>query len=138
VQTTGFTVSLLYFVKHMLIIYSHFVFLIKSGSYTLNIINGQMEKDEEKVARYINGLRYEIRDEINKMAVRTVEDSYQFALKAEEKLARKQSQQGRGKIRSHTKSHGCRNWLEIGAGDHCTSEAIQSLMVAERTPGNGY
>jgi hypothetical protein len=29
---------------------------------------------------------------------RTVEDAYQFSLKVEEKLARKQSQQGRGRI----------------------------------------
>jgi hypothetical protein len=65
--------------------------------YKLNIRTGQREKDEEKVSRYINGLRYEIQDEINMMSVRTVEDAYQFALKAEEKLARKQSQRGRGK-----------------------------------------
>jgi hypothetical protein len=55
----------------------------------LNIRTGQREKDEEKVARYINGLRYEIQDEINMMLVSTVEDAYQFALKVEEKLARK-------------------------------------------------
>jgi hypothetical protein len=65
--------------------------------YKLNIRTGQREKDEEKVSRYINGLRYEIQDEINMMSVRTVEDAYQFALKAEEKLTRKQSQRGRGK-----------------------------------------
>jgi uncharacterized FlaG/YvyC family protein len=41
---------------------------------------------------YINGLRYEIQDEINMMLVRIVEDAYQFALKEEEKLARKQNQ----------------------------------------------
>jgi hypothetical protein len=35
-------------------------------------------------------LRYEIQDEISMMSVRTVEDAYQIALKAEEKLARKQ------------------------------------------------
>jgi hypothetical protein len=32
------------------------------------------------------------------ISVRIVEDVYQFALKAEEKLARKQNQRGRGKI----------------------------------------
>jgi hypothetical protein len=31
------------------------------------------------------------------MTVRTVEDAYQMALKAEEKLARKQSQRSRGR-----------------------------------------
>ena len=59
--------------------------------YKLNIRTGQREKDEEKVVRYINGLRYEIQDEISMMSVRTVEDAYQFAPKAKEKLARKKS-----------------------------------------------
>jgi hypothetical protein len=63
--------------------------------YKLNNRAGQREKDEQKVARYINGLRYEIQDEINMMSIRTVEDAYQFTLKVEEKLARKQSQRGR-------------------------------------------
>jgi uncharacterized protein YjbK len=60
--------------------------------YKLNIRTEQWEKDEEKFARYINGLRYEIQDEISMMSVRTVENAYQIALKVEEKLARKQSQ----------------------------------------------
>jgi hypothetical protein len=51
--------------------------------YKLNIRTGQREKDEEKVVRYINGLRYEIQDEINMMSVRTMEDAYQFSLKVE-------------------------------------------------------
>jgi hypothetical protein len=65
--------------------------------YRLNIRTGQREKDDEKVSRYINGLRYEIQDEINMMTVRTVEDAYQIALKAEEKLARNQSQRNRSR-----------------------------------------
>jgi hypothetical protein len=65
--------------------------------YKLNIRVGQRERDEEKVSRYINGLRYEIQDELSMTTVRTIEDAYQMALKAEEKLARKQSQQNRGR-----------------------------------------
>ena len=60
--------------------------------YRLNIRTGQREKDGEKVARYINGFRYEIQDEIGMMTVRTMEDSYQIALKAKENLASNQSQ----------------------------------------------
>jgi hypothetical protein len=66
--------------------------------YRLNIRVGHRESDEEKVNRYINGPRYEIQEEINMMIVIMVEDTYQVALKAEEKLARKQSQRIRGKI----------------------------------------
>jgi hypothetical protein len=71
--------------------------------YRLNIRTGQRERDEEKVARYINGLRYEIQDDLTMMSVRTVEDAYQFVLKAEENLARKQSQRGRGKSPAPTR-----------------------------------
>jgi hypothetical protein len=48
-----------------------------------------MERDEEKVSRYINGPRYEIKDELSMKLVNTVEDVYRMALKAEENLARK-------------------------------------------------
>jgi hypothetical protein len=58
----------------------------------MNIRTGQREKYEEKVARYINGMRYEIQDEINMMSLRIVEDAYHISLKVEEMLARKQSQ----------------------------------------------
>jgi uncharacterized protein YjbK len=55
--------------------------------YRLNIRAKQKEKDDEKVVKYINGLRYEIQDEINMMTVRKVEDAYQITLKVEENLA---------------------------------------------------
>jgi hypothetical protein len=38
---------------------------------------------------YINGLRYEIQDEISLLTIKIVEDAYQASLKAKEKLARK-------------------------------------------------
>jgi hypothetical protein len=40
------------------------------------------------------------------MSVRTMEDAYQFTLKEEEKLARKQSHRGRGKTSIPRKSKG--------------------------------
>ena len=40
--------------------------------YILDIRTGQRERDEEKVTRYINGLRYEIQDKLNMMSVRTI------------------------------------------------------------------
>jgi hypothetical protein len=65
--------------------------------YRLNIRAGHRESDDEKVARYLNGLRYEIQDELSMLTIRTVEDAYQMALKAEEKLSRNQGQRGRGR-----------------------------------------
>jgi hypothetical protein len=72
--------------------------------YRLNIRAGHRESNDEKVARYMNGLRYEIQDELNMATIRTVEDAYQLALKAEEKLSRKQSQRGRGRSQPKGKS----------------------------------
>ena len=62
--------------------------------YRLNIRAGHWESDDEKVARYLNGLRYDIQDELSMLTICTVEDAYQMALKAEEKLSRKQGQRG--------------------------------------------
>jgi hypothetical protein len=44
--------------------------------YKLNIREGHRENDEEKVVSYINGLRYEIQDEISLVTMWTVEDVY--------------------------------------------------------------
>jgi hypothetical protein len=47
--------------------------------YKLNIRAGHRESDDEKVARYMNGLRYDIQDEMSMTTIRTVEDAYQMA-----------------------------------------------------------
>jgi hypothetical protein len=64
--------------------------------YRLNIRAGHRKSDDEKVARYLNGLRYDIQDELSMLTIHTIEDEYQMALKAKEKLSRKQGQRGRG------------------------------------------
>ena len=51
----------------------------------------------------MNGLRYEIQYEMRIITIRNVEDAYQIALKAEEKLARKKIQRGRGRSQSRGK-----------------------------------
>jgi hypothetical protein len=60
--------------------------------YKLNIRAGHQESDDEKVARYLNGLRYDIQDELSMVTIRTVEDAYHMALKAEEKLSQNKGQ----------------------------------------------
>jgi hypothetical protein len=72
--------------------------------YKLNIRASHRESDDEKVARYLNGLRYDIQDALSMVTVRTVEDAYQMALKAEEKLSRKQGQRGRGRSQPRGKA----------------------------------
>jgi hypothetical protein len=44
--------------------------------YKINIRVGHWESDDEKVARYMNGLRYDIQDEMSMMTIRNVEDAY--------------------------------------------------------------
>jgi hypothetical protein len=72
--------------------------------YKLNIRAGHRESDDEKVARYMNGLRCDIQDEMSMETIRTVEDAYQMALKAEEKLSRKLAQRGRGRSQPRGKA----------------------------------
>jgi hypothetical protein len=46
----------------------------------------------KKLPDIMNGLRYDIQDEMNMTTIRTVEDAYQMSLNAEEKLSRKTAQ----------------------------------------------
>jgi hypothetical protein len=49
-------------------------------------------------------MRYGIQDELSMETIRTMEDAYQMALKAEEKLSRRQGQRGRGRSHPRDKS----------------------------------
>jgi hypothetical protein len=72
--------------------------------YKINIKVGHQESDDEKVSRYMNGLRYDIQDEMSMMTIRNVEDAYQIALKSKEKLSRKQGQRGQGRSQARRKT----------------------------------
>jgi hypothetical protein len=72
--------------------------------YRLNIRDGHHESDDEKFARYMNGLRYEIKYEMSMVKIRSVEDAYQIASKAEVKFSRNQGQRGRGRTQRKSKS----------------------------------
>ena len=67
--------------------------------YKVSVRVRQIQHTIEKIARYISGLRMEIQDEISLLSPKTVEEAYQMALKAEEKLIRKQSARSRGTFR---------------------------------------
>jgi hypothetical protein len=72
--------------------------------YRINIRVGHHESDDENVTRYMNGLRYDIQDEMIMVTMRNVEEAYQVSLKAQEKLARKKGQRGRGRSQIRGKS----------------------------------
>ena len=80
--------------------------------YQVLIRTGHAEADKEKVARYINGLRPSIQEELSLVRIMSIEEAYQFALKVEEKLNKKydhkNSGRGRGG-RSGGRFHGGRN-----------------------------
>ena len=52
-------------------------------------IRGGVEDEDEKVARYMSGLRYTIQDEIRLNVPRTLGECFQLAVRTKEKLKRK-------------------------------------------------
>eukprot|EP00253_Pinus_taeda_P015165 PITA_15165 len=79
--------------------------------YKLNLRAGYVEDTSEKTARFVNGLRGEILDEIGILSPQTLDEAYQFALKAEEKINRKQNTKrgggsGRGKGKVYGRGRG--------------------------------
>lgn len=65
--------------------------------YKLSIRLSHMEEDVDKVARYLNEMKYSLQDELSLTSPRTVEECYQLAMKAEDKLRRRQKKQRRGR-----------------------------------------
>lgn len=65
--------------------------------YRLDIRSGHVDDDVEKITRYINGLRSGIQDEISFVKLESVEEAYQYALKAKEILTKKHEQRQRGR-----------------------------------------
>ena len=59
--------------------------------FKLSIRAGQVQGNIERVARYINGLRFEIQDDISFLNLKTIEDVYHSSLRVEENLLRRQN-----------------------------------------------
>eukprot|EP00253_Pinus_taeda_P007847 PITA_07847 len=73
--------------------------------YRVNLRAGYTDETPEKTARYVNGLRMEILDKISILSPRSIEEAFQSAVKAEEKINRKQnSKRGRGQSYGRGKS----------------------------------
>ena len=56
---------------------------------------GYIEDIAEKVARHLNGLRYDIQDELSLVSPTGVDEAYQYALRAGERIQRRQSTRGK-------------------------------------------
>lgn len=75
------------------------------------------ESESRKVERYINGLKYNLQDEISIMAPETFSKCFQMALRAEEKLKRKSEQQNRGRGSKNFRGRGDRKQPQKGQGE---------------------
>ena len=62
--------------------------------YKINLREGYIEDIAEKVSRYLNGLKYDIQDELSLVNPTGVDESYQYALRVEEIIQRRQSTRG--------------------------------------------
>ena len=54
--------------------------------YKINLRVGYIEDTVEKVALYLNGLRYDIQDELSLVNPTGIDEAYQYALRAEERI----------------------------------------------------
>eukprot|EP00253_Pinus_taeda_P014351 PITA_14351 len=89
----------------------------------------------EKTARYINGLRLEILDEISILSPRNIEEAYQSAMKAEKKITRKQNaRRGRGTGRGRGQSYG-RGQTASNSKDDSSSKASRTVEKGDITRG---
>ena len=83
----------------------------------MGIRSRHVDDDVEKIARYINGLRSRIQDEISFVKLESVEETYQYALKAEEILTKKHEQIQRGRSGRFQRGRG-RSYGEGGISDN--------------------
>ena len=66
--------------------------------YRLDIRFGHVDDNVEKISRYINRLRSGIQDEISFVKLESVEEAYQYALKAKEILTKKHKHRQRDRV----------------------------------------
>lgn len=68
--------------------------------YKIYLREGYIEDKIEKVSWYLNGLRYDIQDELSLVNPTGVDESYKFALREEERIHRRKSTRGKFCTRS--------------------------------------
>ncbi|XP_059065001.1 uncharacterized protein LOC131857030 [Cryptomeria japonica] len=100
-------------------------------------IRGGVEDEDEKVARYLNGLRYNLQDEIGLNVPQTLGDCFQLAIRAEEKLKRKQERQGGTRGRGSMRGRGGRSTNESQGQDNKDKESTSEQRGGYSYRGGG-
>eukprot|EP00253_Pinus_taeda_P034746 PITA_34746 len=98
--------------------------------YRVNLRAGYTEDTAERTARYANGLRLDILDEISILSPNNTEEVYQSAMKAEEKITRRQNAR-RGQGASRGKGQSC------GRGQTTNNNEEASSSKASRSANRG-
>ena len=93
--------------------------------YRLDIRSRHVDDDVEKIAKYINGLGSGIQDGISFVKLESVEEAYQYALKAEEILTKKHEQRQRGRGGRFQRGRG-RSYGEGGISDNFVKDKDKS------------
>ena len=93
--------------------------------YRLDIRFGHVDDEVEKVARYLNGLRSRIQDEISFVKLDSMEQAYQYALKVKEILKKRYDQRKRGRGGRFQRDRG-RSYGEGGTFDNSMQDKGKS------------
>ena len=96
----------------------------------------KQEEELERVARYLNGLRMKIQEEISLLALDTLGKCFQLALKVEEKLKRKSERRQGG--RSGRNDQGRGNFNNRGQGQRSQGESNPKEQVGDSSSRGGY
>jgi len=103
--------------------------------YRVNLRAGYTDDTPEKTARYVNVLRMEILDEISILSPRSIEEAFQSAVKAEEKINKKQNnRRGRGNGRGRGQSYN-RGRTATNSKEGSSSRASGTAEKGESTRG---
>eukprot|EP00253_Pinus_taeda_P033877 PITA_33877 len=103
--------------------------------YRVNLRASYTDDNPEKTTRYVNGLRMEILDEINILSPQNIEEAFQSAVKAEEKINRKQNNgRGRGNVKGRGQSYD-RGRTATNSEEGSSSRASGTIEKGDNTRG---